>query len=114
MIELFQMGGVLYMSILSILLLGVVIASVRSWTKKDTNKKDEDLVRSIGLLACITGIFGQLTGLFQAFGIIEEVGAISPALLVGGIKVSMITTIYGLLIYMISLVLTLVIKKMKQ
>ena len=61
--------------------------------------------KSIGLFAMITGIFGQLIGFYEAFSAIENAGDISPGLVYGGIKVSMITTLYGISIYLISLML---------
>ena len=61
--------------------------------------------RSIGLFALITGILGQLIGLYQAFSAIQRAGDISPYLVYGGIKVSMITTLYGVFIYLFSLLL---------
>ena len=63
-------------------------------------------VRSVGLFAMIFGIFGQLIGLFSAFQAIEQMGGgVSPAMMAGGVKVSMITTLYGMLIYLISLLI---------
>lgn len=96
------MGGPLFMSLLTILLLAMVFSSIKyvsSDTKTDANR---DLIKSIGLLAMIVGIFGQLIGLFSAFQAIEMTGTVSPAMLGGGLKVSMITTLYGILIYIIS------------
>lgn len=46
------------------------------------------------------GIPGQLIGLLEAFKALEQVGDISPALLAGGLKISMITILYGILIYL--------------
>jgi biopolymer transport protein ExbB/TolQ len=57
----------------------------------------------------ITGILGQLIGLYSAFRAIEQAGDISPALVFGGIKVSMITTFYGIFIYLLSLLLWFVV-----
>lgn len=59
-------------------------------------------IKSWGLFALVFGILGQLIGLYQAFIAIEQAGAISPALLAGGLKVSMITTLYGILIFLVS------------
>ena len=59
-------------------------------------------IKSVGLFALVFGIFAQLLGLYQAFSFIEKAGAISPALLAGGIKVSMIPTLYGMIIFLIS------------
>ena len=62
-------------------------------------------VKSIGLFTMITGILGQLVGLYAAFVAIEGAMDISPAILAGGLKVSLITTLYGILVYLISILL---------
>jgi biopolymer transport protein ExbB/TolQ len=53
----------------------------------------------------ITGILGQLIGLYMAFVAIEQAADISPAIVAGGLKVSMITTLYGVFIYLFSILL---------
>jgi len=53
----------------------------------------------------ITGIMGQLIGLLMAFGAIERAGDISPAMVFGGLKISMYTTLYGILIYLLSILI---------
>lgn len=104
MIELYQMGGVLFMSILTIELTIVILLAVRGVFRNENSAKS---VKSVGLLAAITGVLGQLIGLFSAFETIQEMGSVSPSILAGGLKVSMITTLYGLVIYIISLILSL-------
>ncbi|WP_370089559.1 MotA/TolQ/ExbB proton channel family protein [Ekhidna sp.] len=113
MIELFHMGGMLFMSILTIELLAVGFFVMRCLKKSDSFEGDLKLVKSTGLLAAITGILGQLIGLFSAFEAIQQMGSVSPAMLAGGIKVSMITTIYGVIIYLLSIVLYLILKMKK-
>jgi biopolymer transport protein ExbB/TolQ len=111
--ELFFLGGAGFMSILTILLIVVVsffvYYLVLALGKQDnqTNKIKMRLsyIRSIGLFAMITGILGQLIGLYMAFSHIEMAGDISPGIFYGGIKVSMVTTLYGIVIYLISIVL---------
>jgi hypothetical protein len=62
-----------------------------------------------GLFYLITGIVGQMVGLYSMFSAIEGVTAngeeIVPELVFGGIKVTMIVTIYGLIIYLFSILL---------
>lgn len=81
--------------------------------KKDalTEKTKSYLVhiKSIGLFAMITGILGQLIGLYNAFVNIERAGDISPAIVVTGLKVSMISTLYGISIYLISILIWFVL-----
>ena len=59
-------------------------------------------VKSLGLLALVIGCLGQLIGLYSAFEYIATNGNVSPELLAGGIRVSSITSIYGMLIFVIS------------
>lgn len=111
--DLFYMGGPLFMSILTILLIIVVIwiifHLVKFYSSKETDKvKTLRLLkygRSVGLFAMVTGILGQLIGIYMAFSAIEMAGDISPAMVFGGIKLSMISTMYGIFIYLISILL---------
>ena len=67
-------------------------------------------VKEIGLMALVTGIFYQMLGLFQALDVIQQVGDISLSLVAGGFKVSFISIMYGMLIYVVSLVIRMVQK----
>ena len=97
MLDYFYMGGPLFMGILTLIFIALVVAAV---LKKD--------VKEIGLLALALGILGQLIGLMGAFEGIEAMGGVSQSILVGGLKVSSITSIYGLLIYIVSLIVQVV------
>jgi len=100
MIDLFYQGGPLFMSILTIILLGILVSSWKfpKWTKE------------LGILALAIGVLGQIIGLYSAFKGIEQMGEVSQTIMVGGLKVSSITTMYGLLIYIISVLLRLLKK----
>lgn len=110
MLDLFYMGGPLFMGILTVIFLAMIVTSVINGIPLLTGKLQDDVeasrrigyIKSIGLFALIVGILGQLIGLMMAFQAIEMAGDISPRLLVGGLKVSMITTMYGMTIYVIS------------
>ena len=99
MIDLFMMGGPLFMGILTVVFLLMIVAAVRNSGEKES-----------GLLALAVGFLGQLIGLFGAFEGIEQMGGVSQAMLAGGLKVSSITSIYGLLIYIVSLLIQIVKK----
>jgi hypothetical protein len=77
----------------------------------------------IGLFALITGLLGQMVGLYAMFDAIEQIAQkgeeIIPSLVFGGIRVTMIVTFYGILIYLFSLLLwfvasVMIEKKFKQ
>lgn len=111
--DLFFKGGPLFMSILTLLLIILcawIIYHLFVYFKIKQLNTDKCLRlikygKSIGLFALITGIFAQLIGFYQAFSAIEKANDISPAMVYGGIKISMITTLYGILIYLLSIVL---------
>lgn len=98
------------MSILTLLLIAMVVwmflsfYNYKSSSHKDVLKKIS-YGRSIGLFALVFGIFAHLIGFYHAFARLEEVSHIAPSVLYAGLKVSLITTIYGVLIYLISLLL---------
>jgi biopolymer transport protein ExbB len=52
-------------------------------------------------IAPMLGFMGTVIGLIQAFDKIEAVGDISPAVVAGGIKVALLTTVFGLIVAII-------------
>ncbi len=96
------MGGPLFMGMLTLIFIALIVAAV---LKKG--------VKEIGLLALAMGFLGQLIGLMGAFEGIEAMGGVSQSMLAGGLKVSSITSIYGLLIYIISLIVQVVQRFLK-
>ena len=102
MLDYFYMGGPLFMGMLTLIFIALIVAAV---LKKG--------VKEIGLLALAMGFLGQLIGLMGAFEGIEAMGGVSQSMLAGGLKVSSITSIYGLLIYIISLIVQVVQRFLK-
>ena len=86
------------MSILTLLLIGVVYAALQR----------KAILKEFGLAALAFGFLGQLIGLLGAFEAIEAAGGVSQSILAGGLKVSSITSIYGLMIYCTSLSIRIV------
>ena len=114
--DLFYMGGPAFMGTLTVILILMVAWAVYHFLpvflKKEVNfaKTRSKLkhIKTIGTFALVTGILGQLIGFYFAFAAIEVAGDISPSLVMGGLKVSMITTLYGIFIYLLSLLLWLI------
>lgn len=106
MMSLFYMGGTFFMSILTLILLSIVVVSILNALRIRLSKEVSDFqlnsIKSMGLFAMVFGMLGQLIAIFSAFEYIEEAGGISQAILAGGLKVSSITTIYGIIIFLIS------------
>ena len=52
-------------------------------------------------IAPMLGFLGTVVGMIQAFDRIEAVGDISPSIVAGGIKVALLTTVFGLIVAII-------------
>ncbi len=111
------MGGPLFMGILTgilFIVLAIAVFNLILVLKKDYKDLDETrkrlrYMKSIGLFALVTGLLGQMIGLYMAFNAIEQAMDVSPAIMAGGLKVSMIVPMYGMVIFLISYLLYLVI-----
>ena len=111
--ELFYMGGPLVLGILTTLLVIMVAIAIYFSTSIASGKASEKInfrhqltyLKSVGLFTMIMGILGQLIGLMGAFNAIERASDISPVVVFGGLKVSMISTLYGIIIYLFSILI---------
>lgn len=103
--ELFVTGGALFMSILSILLLLIIAGIIFSiFSKSNDNLRVRlNQIKYVGILALTVGILGQVIGLHQAFSYLGEVGSVKPQVLYNGLKICTIPTIYGMIIYILSI-----------
>lgn len=98
-----QEGGPYFMYPALLILIVIIILIVKGFLNLEKKEsRTISLISSIGLFALIWGIFGQLLGLFQAFDYIQMSGEVPATVLAGGIKVSMISTIFGVIIFLIS------------
>lgn len=108
--------GPLIMSILTIIMIIMVAWAIYHFlpvlTKKefDISKTKSRLkyIKTIGTFGMVTGFLGQLIGLYQVFDFVERVEEVSPSLWGGGLKLCVIPSIYGILIFLLSLVIWMV------
>lgn len=102
------------LTILLFIILAMAIFNVVTILRKDYKNIDETrrklkYIRAIGLFAFVAGILGQSIGIYHALTAIEKAADISPAIMAGGLKVSMVTTIYGMLIFLVSYILWIIL-----
>ena len=98
--QLFVEGGLGWMIGISLFLIALLLAA---W-------KAPRWVREIGIGALIFAIYGTLMGILQVLDAMQMFGDISPAVLCGGLKVTLIPTFYGLIVYFISLIIRVIQK----
>ena len=108
----FVEGGIGFMSVLTVLLVAIFLAA---W-------KAPRWVKEIGLFALLFGFLGHLLGVFQVLSYLRDIAAEKGAdatgfadlipwrVLFGGLKVTLNCLIYGVIIYLVSLVVRIVKK----
>lgn len=110
MLDLFYQGNIIFMGILTLLLLIIIATAIyraipilnNAIEYATTFRHQLKQIKSLGVLALVLGILFQLMGLYQMFSAIEQMGDVSPVILAGGLKVSMISTVYGVIIFVLS------------
>ncbi len=100
MFKFFVAGGPVFMAVLTIVLVCMFFAA---W-------KAPRWVKEIGAFAIVFGIFSSLAGIIQMLGTLQEIGNVETGVLCGGFKVTLIPTVYGMIIYMVSLIIRIIEK----
>jgi len=103
-------GGPLFMGILTVLFFVILALAVfyfililrKDYKNLEELRKKLTYLKVIGVFTLVTGFLAQMVGMFTAFEVISRSPDISPAIIAGGLKVSMICPIYGILIMLIS------------
>ena len=109
MYDIYLAGGPTYMHPLSLILfinLGLIIfVIITKLQKKKLNRNFLEAIRQLGGLALAWGVFSTVVGLFFAFEDLARMKETLPLyVIMGGLKVALITILYGLIIFMISLI----------
>lgn len=110
MIDLLFEGGILFMSILTVTAAVSIGLSVFHLIKKTQQENQLALIKSVGLFALVFGVLGQFIGLYSALQHISQVESVSSAMLAAGIRVSSITSIYGMIIFILSYLMWFTLK----
>lgn len=106
--DLFYQGGTQFMTIITIWGIAMLVFAIQKivhyFVQKKYTKSGLSLILLFGSLAIVSGFLGQAIGLIMAFNAIEVAGDISPRLVAGGLKVSMIAPLYGTVTFIFSLI----------
>lgn len=113
--SLYSSGGMFMTPItiigLIMLALGIfVIAKTFDDTPPARLKALNGLVLQLSVFAFFMGILSQAIGLMQAFQAIQAVGDVSPALVAGGLYVSFIAPVWGMILLLVGLACYMVAK----
>ncbi len=100
-VKLMEGGPVFMFPILFLLILILVLIAV-GFINKNDNTKTISLISSIGWFTLIWGILGQTIGLIGAFDAVQASGSMSMGIIAGGLKISLLTTLFGLIVFLIA------------
>ncbi|MFN6088594.1 MAG: MotA/TolQ/ExbB proton channel family protein [Cyclobacteriaceae bacterium] len=108
-------GGPPFMFPLALLFLtniGLILFSTFTLIqKKVLPTKYLEAIKLIGILAAVFGSLGTMVGLMEAFDALEGMKEMLPfQVIMGGMKVAIITVIYGLFIFCVSMLAYIVLK----
>ncbi len=106
MLEIIDTGGPLFMvPLLLLFAVNMIMAFGFGFRLYKGKTVPIQWVRHLGIFCLAFGILGQCIGLYSAFLAIEEWGSVRPEVLYAGIRVSSITTITGIVIFLVSYLL---------
>jgi hypothetical protein len=96
-----------------IILLISILATARRIMHLEYSMLDEKLMLSIkylGGIACLTGLTFQTVGLYRAFRAIQAASDISAIVVMKGVFVSFYTTLFGLAVFLVSMIIWYILK----
>ena len=110
----FMEGGALCMSLVLICLLISIYFTVKSLLNIKTNieisKKMLKHISDSGTLGLALGVMGAFLGLITAFDVLEASGAAEPSIVAGGLKVALLSPLFGLFTFSVSKLAILILR----
>ena len=110
----FSEGGAFFMSLILICLLISIFFTAKSVFNLKTNlevsKKMLQHIGDSGTLGLALGVMGSFIGLITAFDAIEATGGAEPSIVAGGLKVALLSTLFGLFTYSTSKLSILILR----
>jgi len=94
-------GGPIFMVPILILLILIIVLIVKGFIDQDKQKTIK-LLSSLGLFTLVWGLLGQTIGLIEAFDAIQVAGGVSVPVMAGGLKISLLTTTFGFITFLVS------------
>lgn len=98
-------------------LIVIVVGYIKLWKLRKTDNPETVgifVIWLIGIIAFLLGIFGQVLSMINTFDSIAQAGDISASIVADGIKSSYKSTLIGLAVLIISLIIWGILKGTKQ
>jgi hypothetical protein len=113
--ELHYIGGMPFMIPLSIILIAIVgLIIVTAIRGEGVNSKWIVAIKQLGGFALAWGAFSTLVGFYQAFSDLSQMKEMLPLnIIMGGLKVALITTLYGFGVFLFAQIALIALKLRK-
>ena len=106
-------GGPIFMVPLVLLLIVILILFAKGF--KDNLEKTHKLINALSLFAFVFGVLGFVIGLLGALEIISaDSGKISSEMLAGGLKVSLLSPAFGIVIFLLGKLFSIILISIKK
>ncbi len=109
-LNVFVEGGLLFTLPITILTLVTIYVFVQGYKTIENRQKCIAQIAALSTFALSLGVLGQVLGLMDGFKMIEQVEGISPQILAGGLRVSSISTLFGLIAFAIGRFLIVILR----
>ncbi|MDG2372115.1 MAG: MotA/TolQ/ExbB proton channel family protein [Flavobacteriaceae bacterium] len=110
----FLEGGAFFMSLILVCLLLSIYFIVKSLlnikTNVDISKKMLKHISDSGTLGLTLGIMSAFLGLIGAFDILEASGQAEPSIIAGGLKVALLSPLFGLFTFAVTKLAILILR----
>ena len=107
-------GGPFFMYTTLFILIVIIALLIRGFVKPTTRDKTVTVVSSISLFVLVWGFLGQMIGLITAFDAIQAMGDVSPSILAGGLKVAILSPLFGMIVFLIARIGIIILNILKK
>jgi biopolymer transport protein ExbB/TolQ len=105
-------GGPVFMVPLLALLIIIIILFAKGL--KNNTEKTHKLINSLALFSFVFGVLGAVIGLILAFDAISIAASVSMQVLAGGFKIMLYSPTFGLIIFLLGKLFTIILTSMKK
>jgi preprotein translocase subunit YajC len=105
-------GGPIFMVPLVLLLIVIVFLFVKGL--KDNTEKNQKLINSLALFSFVFGVLGFVIGLLGALEDISNATDVAPQVLAGGLKIGLLSPTFGMVIFLLGKLFTIILTWMKK
>lgn len=109
MVNIIQEGGTTFMIPLVLIILTILGFFIASLVQQKNANKMKQLIAHFSLFGMIWGFLGSTIGLISAFDAIQTVDNVATPIVAGGLKVALLTTLLGLITFLIGRLCIIVI-----